>query len=142
LSYSVGSWLTAGSRDAAGEFGISAIYAPQNRARLESAVREEIMRALDEGFTDMEVADAAKGLLKRRHLARNSDSALASRISNYLDLGRTFKWDEEFEARIASLKAAEVNDALRRHFALDRLSVVKAGDFAPTVTQASQKSSE
>jgi zinc protease len=142
LSYSVGSWLTAGSRDAAGEFGISAIYAPQNRARLETAVREEIKRALDEGFTDAEVADAAKGFLKRRHLARNSDSGLASRISSYLDLGRTFKWDEEFESRIASLKAAEVNDALRRHFALDKLSVVKAGDFAPLVTQASQKSSE
>ncbi|MGB8434399.1 MAG: pitrilysin family protein [Burkholderiales bacterium] len=142
LSYSVGSWLTAGSRDAAGEFGVSAIYAPQNRVRLETAVHEEIKRALDEGFTNAEVADAAKGFLKRRHLARNSDSGLASRISSYLDLGRTFKWDEEFEARIASLKAADVNDALRRHFSLDKLSVVKAGDFAPTVTQTSQKSPE
>ncbi len=142
LSYSVGSWLTAGSRDAAGEFGVSAIYAPQNRARLETAVREEIKRALEEGFTDQEVTDAAKGLLKRRHLARNSDAALASRLCNYLDLGRTFKWDEEFEARIASLKAAEVNAALRRHFALDRLSVVKAGDFDASATQASHKSTQ
>lgn len=142
LSYSVGSWLTAGSHDAAGEFGISAIYAPQNRVRLETAVREEVRRALDEGFTDAEVADAAKSFLKRRHLARNSDSGLASRISSYLELGRTFKWDDAFEARIASLKAVEVNDALRRHFALDKLSVVKAGDFTPTVTQAAQKSSE
>lgn len=141
LSYSVGSWLTAGSRDAAGEFGISAIYAPENRARLESAVREEIVRALEQGFTDEEVADAAKGLLKRRHLARNSNAALASRLCTYLDLGRTFKWDEQFEARIASLKAAEVSDALRRHFSLDKLSVVKAGDFTRIVTQASQESS-
>lgn len=140
LSYSVGSWLTAGSRDAAGEFGISAIYAPENRARLESAVREEIQRALEQGFTEEEVADAAKGLLKRRHLARNSDSALASRLCKYLDLGRTFKWDEAFEARIGSLKAAEVTDALRRHFTLDKLSVVKAGDFTRIVTEASQKS--
>jgi len=141
LSYSVGSWLTAGSRDAAGEFGISAIYAPENRTRLESAVREEIVRALEQGFTDEEVADAAKGLLKRRHLARNSNAALASRLCTYLDLGRTFKWDEKFEARIASLKAAEVSDALRRHLHLDKLSVVKAGDFTRIVTQASQKSS-
>lgn len=139
LSYSVGSWLTAGSRDAAGEFGISAIYAPENRARLESAVREEIERVLADGFTDEEVADAAKGLLKRRHLARNSDASLAARLCNYLDLGRTFKWDETFEARIASLKAASVSDALRRHFTLDRLSVVKAGDFNRITTQASRK---
>ncbi|NJN40381.1 MAG: insulinase family protein [Gammaproteobacteria bacterium] len=65
LSYSVGSWLTAGSWDAAGEFGVSAIYAPENRARLEAAVREEIERALAEGFTDEEVANAGKGLIKR-----------------------------------------------------------------------------
>jgi zinc protease len=140
LSYSVGSWLTAGSRDAAGEFGISAIYAPENRARLESAVREEIQRALEQGFTDEEVADGAKGLLKRRHLARNSNAALASRLCSYLDLGRTFKWDLKFEAQIAALKAADVNDALRRHFTLNKLSVVKAGDFGPIVTRASQKS--
>lgn len=139
LSYSVGSWLTAGSRDAAGEFGVSAIYAPENRARLENAVREEIQRVLADGFTDEEVADAAKGLLKRRHLARNSDASLAARLCNYLDLGRTFKWDEEFEASIAALKAANVNDALRRRFTLDKLSVVKAGDFTRNVTQASKK---
>ena len=139
LSYSVGSWLTAGSRDAAGEFGISAIYAPQNRARLESAVREEVDRALRDGFTDQEVAEAAKGLSKRRQLSRNSDAALASRLCTYLDLGRTFKWDAQFEARIASLTAAQVNDALRRHLALDKLSVVKAGDFTQIVTQATQK---
>ena len=61
LSYSVGSWLTAGSRDLAGEFGVSAIYAPENRSRLESAVREEIQRALEQGFTDQEIADAEIG---------------------------------------------------------------------------------
>jgi len=140
LSYSVGSWLTAGSRDAVGEFGISAIYAPENRNRLESAVREEILRALDQGFTDEEVADAAKGLLKRRHLARNSNAALASRLCTYLDLGRTFEWDTKFEASIASLKAADVSAALRRHLHLDKLSVVKAGDFSRVVTQVSRES--
>ncbi len=140
LSYSVGSWLTAGSRDAAGEFGISAIYAPENRARLEGAVREEIQRALAQGFTDAEVADAAKGLLKRRHLQRNSDGALASRLCSYLDLGRTFEWDKKFEARIASLTAADVNAALQRHLTLDKLSVVKAGDFGRAVKQASNRS--
>jgi len=139
LSYSVGSWLTAGSRDAAGEFGVSAIYAPENRARLETAVREEIERALAEGFSDQEVADGAKGLLKRRHLSRNSNASVAARLCNYLDLGRTFKWDEAFEARIAALKAADVSDALRRHFTLDRLSVVKAGDFGRVTTQAAHK---
>jgi zinc protease len=37
LSYSVGSWLSASSQDEAGEFGVYAIYAPQNRARVQAA---------------------------------------------------------------------------------------------------------
>ncbi|MCL4799636.1 MAG: insulinase family protein [Burkholderiales bacterium] len=129
LSYSVGSWLTAGSHDAVGEFGITAIYAPQNRAKLEQAVREEIRRALDEGFAAEEVENAKKGLLKRRHLARNSDAALAARLCRYLELGRTFAWDIEFEARIAALTPAGIRDALRRRLDVGNLTEVKAGDF-------------
>jgi zinc protease len=141
LSYSVGSWLTAGSRDAVGEFGISAIYAPQNRAKLEAAVRDEIGRALDAGFNEDEVANAKKGLLKRRHLARNSDAALAGRLCSYLDLGRTFRWDIEFEARIAALTPLEIRDALRRHLAMQNLTEIKAGDFTRLAGTPAEKPS-
>jgi len=129
LSYSVWSWLTAGSRDAVGEFGISAIYAPQNRAKLEAAVGDEIRRALENGFAEDEIANAKRGLLKQRHLARNSDASLAARLCRYLELGRTFQWDVDFEARIGAVTPDEVRDALRRRLDLRNLAVVKAGDF-------------
>ncbi|MCC6609374.1 MAG: insulinase family protein [Burkholderiales bacterium] len=129
LSYSVWSSLTAGSRDEVGEFGIAAIYAPQNRAKLEQAVHDELRRALEQGFTEEEVANAKKGLLKQRQLARNSDASLAARFANYLDLGRTFQWDTEFEARIAALTPDEIREALRRRLDMQAMSEVKAGDF-------------
>ncbi len=133
LSYSVGSWLTASALDEAGEFGVYAIYAPENRTRLEQAVREEIGRALAEGFTQSEFEAARKGLLEARKVARNSDAALASRLLAHAVAGRTFEWDAELERRIAALTPEAVRDALRRYLRPDQLSVVKAGDFNKSV---------
>lgn len=129
LSYSVGSWITASSQDPVGEFGVSAIYAPQNRAKLEAILREEIAATLRDGFTRDEVEAAKKGLLQARQVARNQDSSLAGRLSGYLVLSRTFQWDTELEAKIAKLSPDEVRDALRRHVDPERISIVKAGDF-------------
>jgi zinc protease len=136
LSYSVGSWINASAQDETGEFGVYAIYAPQNRARLEQAVREEIARALAEGFTKSEFENARKGLLEARKVARNSDSALAGRLLSYAVVGRTFAWDKALESRIATLTPDEVRDALRRHLKLDDLSTVKAGDFNKVTAKA------
>ncbi len=129
LSYSTYTWFSASPLDDAANFWVSAIFAPQNKARVEQAVREELQRALREGFSADEVAAAKKGLLEARYLARTQDAALAERLTRYLFVERTFAWDVEFERRIAALTAAEVRDALRRHLELERLAVTKAGDF-------------
>jgi len=129
LSYSTYTWLQASSLDAVAYFWVSSIYAPQNRERVERAVREELERALREGFGDEEIAAAKKGLLEARHLARTQDGALASRLVRYAYLDRTFGWDVELERRIAALTPAEVRAALARHLDLGRLSTVAAGDF-------------
>jgi len=129
LSYSTYSYLSADALDTAGSFGVSAIYAPQNRDRVERAIREELERALAQGFGEEEFEAAKKGLLQARRVQRGQDSALAARLGNYLYWGRTFAWDIEFEKRIAALKPDEVRDALRRHIDPKKLSVLKAGDF-------------
>ena len=129
LSYSTYSSLSAGSLDAAGAFGFSSIYAPQNRERVERAIREELERALAQGFTDAEVAAAKKGFLEARAVARAQDRGIAARLATYLFIDRTFAWDIDFEKRIAALTPAEVRDALRRHVDPKKLSVLKAGDF-------------
>jgi zinc protease len=68
--------------------------------------------------------------LQARAVARNSDSALATRLASYGAIDRTFAWDAAFDAKLASLTPAEVRAALRRHIKLDRLSIISAGDFA------------
>jgi zinc protease len=130
LSYSVGSWLSASAQDEAGEFGVHAIYAPQNHQRLKTAVGAELQRALDEGFTAEEFEDGRRGLLQARVVNRNNDAALASRLASYGAIDRTFVWDAAFDAKIAALTPLEVRDALRRHLKLEQLSIIRAGDFA------------
>jgi zinc protease len=129
LSYSVGSFLSADSFFERGSFGIFAIYAPQNRARVEAAVGEELRKTLAEGFSAEEIDAGKKGLLQARQLARSNDDALAGRLAAYLVLGRSFAWDEQLEARIAALTPAAVAEALRRYIDPAKLSSVKAGDF-------------
>ena len=129
LSYSTGSSFGASPLDESAWFRVSSIFAPQNRSRVESAIREEIKRAVGGGFTAQEVDAGRKGLLEQRRLARTQDRALASRIASYLYLGRTFAWDSELEAKIAALTPAQVNAALAKYIDPAKLSLVVAGDF-------------
>ncbi len=131
ISYGAGSWLTVRSRDRASHWQMYGLVAPQNVARFEQAIREEIERLLKDGLTDKEVADAKAGFLQERLVNRSEDSALAAAWSEFLDLDRTFtSFSAPFEERIRALTAAEVNAAVRRHLDPAKLTVVIAGDAA------------
>ena len=129
LSYSTYSWFSASAQDDAASFGVSSIFAPLNKGRVENALREELARVLASGFTAEEIESGKRGLLESRRLARTQDRALVARLASYLNLERSFAWDIDFEKRIAALAPDQVRDALRRHLDPNLLSVMKAGDF-------------
>jgi zinc protease len=130
LSYGVGSQLSASAIDKSGSFVSYAIYAPQNGAKLESAMREELERARKDGFTEEEIAEAKKGYFQGEAVARAQDATLAQTLAADLFLGRTLRWDEDFEKRVAALKSDEISAAMRKHLDPAQFSVVQAGDFA------------
>jgi zinc protease len=129
LSYSTYTTFWSSEFDEAASFRVASIFAPQNRARVEAAIREELTRAVRDGFTAEEVADAKRSVIEARRLARSQDRSLANRIGRYLHVKRTFAWDIEFEAKIAALTREQVNAALRRHIDPAKLAVVVAGDL-------------
>jgi zinc protease len=130
LSYGISSQFQASSLDRTGVFMITAIYAPQNVARLESAIKEELTRALADGFTDDEVKAAKAGWLQSNQVTRAQDPSLANRLNTVSYINRTLSWDAELESIVASLTPAEIKAALVKHIALTKISFVKAGDFA------------
>ncbi len=109
----------------------SAIFAPQFLPRVEAAYRDELTRALKDGFTEQELSEGRRGLLSRRRLSRARDAVLASTWAEYLYLGRTFRKSAEVDAALESLTLAQVNEALRRYVKPDQLVWAFTGDFKP-----------
>jgi zinc protease len=136
LSYGVGSQLQASPLDRSGAFITYAIYAPQNVKKLEAAFREELDRALKDGFTDQELKEARSGWLQGRQVARAQDAPLSRTLAQDLYINRTLQWDAQLETKVAALTAAEIQAAMRRHIDPSKITVVKAGNFATASSPA------
>jgi len=130
LSYNVRSNLSVSSFEPTASWTVYAIYAPQNRERLEKAIGEELARVLKDGYTEAEIKDGIAALLNYRKLARAQDSVLASTWINYLKRGRTFEWSAEMDRQIAALTPDVVNAAVRKYLRPEAFSTAVAGDFA------------
>ncbi|MGN6153363.1 MAG: M16 family metallopeptidase [Lysobacteraceae bacterium] len=132
LTYGVGSDIGFGTErgENAGLIVIQAIAAPENMARLETGVREELARLVKDGVTEQELRDAVQSLRTEREQWRGDDGAMVGILARNLYLGRTMAWWEAADAKLASLTAAQVNEVLRRRIDPSTLSVYEAGDFA------------
>ena len=129
LSYSVRSSFSADPLDKSGGFSMSATFAPQNSARLEAALKEEITRVLRDGFTREEVETAKSSIIQQRQLNRADDLALSSRLATYLFYNRTLQRDAELDKRLNELTPEQIREALRRHIFPEKFTIIKAGNF-------------
>ena len=129
LSYSIGAFLQPSSFEENSPLVLSAIFAPQNRERLATALAEELARLVRDGATDAEVAEAKTGLLKRRQLSRTQDPSLAAALVQQAYLGRTFAYSAQIDAAIQAVTTADVNAALRKYVKPDAFAYVYAGTF-------------
>jgi zinc protease len=110
------------------------IYAPQNRDKLEAAFKEELARALGEGFTDQEVVDAKSGWMQSRAVSRAQDKELVRGLARKTYFGRTYAWDADLEKKVQALDAASIRAALAKSIHPDKLTIIRAGDFAKAAT--------
>ncbi|MDR7068506.1 zinc protease [Pseudoxanthomonas japonensis] len=134
LSYGVSSGIRAddsrGGKDDAGSFSIQAIAAPENMAKVEALVREELDKLLKDGITADELKDAVAGTLTERQQARAEDGTIAGMLTDQLYFGRTMQFTSDLDAKYAALTRDQVNAAIRKTLKPDALSVFVAGDFA------------
>ena len=139
ISYGVGSQLQVSALDKTGSFVTLAIYAPQNAERLETAFREELDRALKDGFEEKEIAEAKSGYLQSRQVSRAQDMQLARILTTALFLQRTLVWDADLEKKIDALTGEQILSALRRRIDPAQITIVKAGDFAKAKAAAAAR---
>jgi zinc protease len=129
LSYGVGSQFQVPTKQDSGTFAQYAICAPQNAPKVEASMKDELARTVRDGFAAAEVAAAQKAWLQERLVQRSQDQYLAGLLGSREFYGRTTRFDEALETKVASLTAQQVSDAFRRHVDPAAISFVKAGDF-------------
>jgi zinc protease len=128
-----------GNIDRAGSWSVSAIAAPQNIAKVEASFRDELAKSLSTGFTAEELTAAKSGILQQRLQNRSQDRSLAGNWTNNLYLDRTFAWSKQFDAHLTALTLADINKAVKKYLDPQRITFVKAGDFARAASQAPEK---
>ncbi len=129
LSYDVRSSIGWSNFEPHSQWTVSAIFAPQNQPKVEAAFREELARALKDGFTAQELAEGQRGLLSFRRLSRAQDATVAGALASNLYIGRTFARAAEVDAQLQALTLEQVNAALRRHLKPENFVYGFAGDF-------------
>ncbi len=102
---------------------------PVNGPKVEFSFKDELARTLKEGFTAKEVEEAKKAYLDNQLVSRSQDAALLSLLALNEQLGRTMKWNDDLEKKIAALTPDQITAAFRKHVDPAALSIVKAGDF-------------
>jgi zinc protease len=135
LSYGVGSWFQASSQDDSGNFGAYAIYAPENRDKVQKAFQEEITKVKTEGFTKEELDAARSGWIQGQVVNRAQDRALLGKLANNMRLDRDMMWDKALEEKIMKLSVEDINKVMAKHMDPAKMIYVKAGDFEKAFKQ-------
>ncbi len=130
LSYGVGSSLYVNQWEQSGLWSVGAIYAPQNLTKIRAAINDELLRALKDGFTAVELKDAIAAILRDRELDRAQDAAVASSWQSRLRRDKTFAESAQFEALLKAVTVESANSAFRKHVKPESLLYAVAGDFA------------
>jgi zinc protease len=129
LSYGVQTQFSAPAKDNGGTFMTFAISAPQNAPKVEASFRDELSKALKDGFAADEVAAAKKAWMQERTLGRSQDGSLVGLLSGRARFDRTLRFDESLEARVQALTPEQISAAFRKYIDPAQLIFVRAGDF-------------
>ena len=129
LSYGAGANLQASSFEPSARLGLYAIFAPENRAKVEQGFTEELQRFVRDGLNAAELDSAKKAMRAASATFRADDSAVAWAWTGHLERGRSFAWNGALDARGEALTLAEVNAAIRKWIDPTRIVWSLAGDF-------------
>ncbi|MFV5702858.1 M16 family metallopeptidase [Flavobacterium sp. XS2P12] len=129
MSYGAGSFVSGNGIDKTGSWGIYAFFNPSFKDKLDNALKEEIQKALDKGFTKVEFDASSKSWLQQRQTMLGTDEFLARQLREYLDENKTFRDYSDYENKVKALDVDKVNAALKKYFDMKKLVLIYAGDF-------------
>ena len=129
ISYGVGSFLDIPVSNEVASWGYYALLNPTKRDAVEKAVKEEVSKALKDGFTEDELVTNKKSYANIQKTMLGLDNTLINLVNRKLQYGVSLDEYDALQTKIQGLKLEDVNAALRKYLSLDRLTSVYAGDF-------------
>ncbi|MGJ8662301.1 MAG: M16 family metallopeptidase [Marinicella sp.] len=135
LSYGAGSFFNASPYDELATFGAYAICAPENLDKVEVGFNEELVKVIEDGFSQEELDNAKKSILQNNRIDRAKDDRLARNLASFIDLDRTQQWNKQYEQAITDLTLLQVNMAFNNYVKPESFSVIKAGDAKKMVAE-------
>jgi zinc protease len=129
LSYGAGSFMNVEYKYNTGNWGLYAMFNPLYKGKLDSALHQELDKAIQTGFTQDELSKSVNSLLEQDKASLGSNENLAGIIRSFLQNDRDLNQYTEFGDKIKALKLDAVNGALRKYFDKSKLVTVYGGDF-------------
>jgi zinc protease len=129
ISYGVGSYLSVPITNDVSSWNYYAYLNPTKRDAVESAVKDEVTKAVQTGFTQAELDSNKKSYANIRTTSLGMDNTLINLENTKLLFGVPLETYDELNAKIQNLKLAEVNAVLKKYISLDKVTSIYAGDF-------------
>ena len=128
LSYNAGASYGASRYEANASISLSAEVAPGNVSKVEAALKEELVRSLQDGFTPDEVESFKHEFLADRLRRRSGDDWAMGFMADQMEFNEAADAYEKNDALIESLTAAQVNAAWRKYVKPEKLVWAVFGD--------------
>ena len=101
-----------------------------------------MIKAIEEGFEDEEVAEAISGIIDSRIRTRANDGSISGMLHHAMYFNRELSHFQEIDDNIASMTTEHVNEAFRKYVSVEKFTVVTAGDFEAAAKRALEATAE
>lgn len=129
MSYGAGSFMNTNYKHDVTNWGLYAAFNPLYKGRLDSALHQEIDKAITGGFTKDELTKSMNAWLEGNRTMLGMNDFLARQLRWYIRDGRDLSDFTDFENKVKALTPEAVNAALRKYFDKTKLVMVYGGDF-------------
>jgi len=129
ISYGAGSFIDIPVTNDVAYWLYYAFLNPTKKNAVEVAAKEEIAKALKDGFTAEELKSNLVSWINERKTRLGNDVTLMALTNTYLQYGIPLDDYDVLETKVKALKVEEVNAALKKYLSLEKMTSVYAGDF-------------
>ena len=129
MSYGAGTFMNSNYKADVTNWGVYAMFNPLYKGRLDSALHQEIDKAIKGGFTKDELEKSKISMMEMNRTSLGDNSFVARILRWYIRDDRNLSDFTDFENKVKALTPEAVNAALRKYFDVAKLVLVYGGDF-------------